>query len=117
MSGRGFRIIICVGVLIIALWQPGDARGDTQQKPRVERDHPIQIVSDRLDAYHEKRMVVFSGNAVATQGARTIRSDRLTLYYKEDKKTAGGSTREVEGTEIWKGGGQGHVTSPKATGS
>ncbi len=74
MSGRGLRIIICVGVLIIALWQPGDARGDTQQKPRVERDHPIQIVSDRLDAYHEKRMVVFIGRAVATQGERTIRS-------------------------------------------
>ena len=111
MSGRGLRIIICVGVLIIALWQPGDARGDTKQKPRVERDHPIQIVSDRLDAYHEKRMVVFSGNAVATQGARTIRSDRLTLYYKEDQKTSGGSTREVEGTgNLERVEAKGHVT-------
>jgi lipopolysaccharide export system protein LptA len=111
MSERGLRIIICVGVLILALWQPGDSRGDTQQKQRVERDHPIQIVSDRLDAYHEKRMVVFSGNAVATQGARTIRSDRLTLYYKEDQKRAGESTREVEGTgNLERVEAKGHVT-------
>ena len=98
MSRKGLRIVICLSVLIAALYQPGDARGETKQKPRTERDQPIQIVSDRLDAYHEKRMVVFSGNAVATQGARTIRSDKLILHYREERKTAGRPTNGVEGT-------------------
>jgi lipopolysaccharide export system protein LptA len=64
-----------------------------------------------LDAYHEKRMVVFSGNAVATQGARTIQADRLTLYYKENRKTAGRSTAGVEGTQdLERVEANGHVT-------
>lgn len=98
MSGRGLRIAVCLIVLLSALCHPGDGRGETKQKPRSEGDQPIQIVSDRLDAYHEKRMVVFSGNAIATQGARTIRSDKLILYYKEEKKTAGRPAGGVEGT-------------------
>jgi len=98
MSKRFLRIIIFTGVLIAVLYPPGGALGETKQKPRIDKSQPIEIVSDRLDAYNEKRMVVFSGNAVATQGARTIRADRLTLYYKENRKTAGRSTVGIEGT-------------------
>ena len=97
MLERFLRIIVTLGVLIAVLYPPGGALAEPKQKPRIEKNQPIQIVSDRLDAYNEKRMVVFSGNAVATQGARTIRADRLTLYYKENRKTAGRSTVEVEG--------------------
>jgi lipopolysaccharide export system protein LptA len=98
MLERFYRNIIFVGVLIAVLYPPGGALGETKQKTRIEKDQPIQIVSDRLDAYSEKRMVVFSGNAVATQGVRIIRAERLTLYYKEDRKAAGRSTAGVEGT-------------------
>ncbi len=98
MQGKIITTIVCLGLLINALWQPDHASAQSKQRPRVERDQPIQIVSDRLDAYNEKRMVVFSGNAVATQGARTIRSDRLTLYYREEKKPAGRPAGEAEGT-------------------
>lgn len=89
--------------LVAAVWMAVvglsvDGHGQTKQpKPKVEKDLPIQIVSDRLEAYNEKRMVVFSGNAVATQGARTIRGDVLTLYYKEAKnKEKGASARKAE---------------------
>jgi lipopolysaccharide export system protein LptA len=98
MLERLLRIIVTLGVLIAVLCSPGGALAETKQKPRIEKNQPIQIVSDRLDAYNEKRMIVFSGNAVATQGARTIRADRLTLYYKENRKTDGRSAAEVEGT-------------------
>jgi lipopolysaccharide export system protein LptA len=50
-----------------------------------------------MDAYNEKRMVVFSGNAVATQGARTIHAERLTLYYRDDQKRVGRSAAGGEG--------------------
>jgi lipopolysaccharide export system protein LptA len=54
---------------------------------------------------------VFSGNAVATQGVRTIRSDRLTLYYKENKNPSGRSTGEAEGMgNVERVEATGHVT-------
>ncbi len=55
------------------------AGGDEQ----AEKSGQIQIVSDRLDAYNEKGLVVFSGNVVATQEDKTIKSDSLFLYYKK----------------------------------
>jgi lipopolysaccharide export system protein LptA len=111
MLERFLRNIIFVGVLIAFLYQPGGALGATRQKPRIEKNQPIQIVSDRMDAYNEKRMVVFSGNAVATQGARTIRADSLTIYYKENKKTDGRTAVEVEGTgDLERMEAKGHVT-------
>ncbi len=45
---------------------------------------PIHIVSDRLDAYNEQKLVVFSGNVVATENDKVIKSDQLFLYYKKD---------------------------------
>lgn len=106
--------MIGLGVLMAALVHPVATHGQTnqtKQKPKVERDQPIQITSDRLEAYNEKRMVVFSGNAVATQGARTIRSDVLTLYYKEGKKAAPAQPGEPEGPgELEKVEAKGHVT-------
>lgn len=104
-------LIIGLGVLIAAFGQPVNVHGQTKQKPKVERDQPIEIVSDRLDAYNEKRMVVFSGNAVATQGERTIRSDVLTIYYKEEKKPAVRPAGEAEGPgELERVEAKGHVT-------
>lgn len=72
---------------------------------------PIEIVSDRLDAYSERRLVVFSGNASATQGTRVIKADRLLLYYRENARDpkivelkAFGRTGELERVEA-----KGHV--------
>lgn len=94
---RIYTIMIGMAILIALPGQPVDVGGQTKAKPKVERDQPIHIVSDRLEAYNEKRMVVFSGNAMATQGGRTIRSDVLTLYYKEEKKSATPSIGEAGG--------------------
>lgn len=92
MLKRIFRIILCLGIPMTILFSPGEAPCETkQQRTGVEKDQPIQIVSDRMDAFNEKRMVVFSGNALATQGARTIRAERLTLYYRDDQKRPGRS--------------------------
>ncbi|MDA8126404.1 MAG: hypothetical protein M0009_14625 [Deltaproteobacteria bacterium] len=84
--GRKIPAIISgLSLMMAAFCPPAGMAGEAKAKPRVAREEPIQIVSDRLDAYNEKRMVVFSGNAVATQGIRTIRADRLIIYYKEEK--------------------------------
>jgi lipopolysaccharide export system protein LptA len=111
MRGRFLRIIAALGVLTAMLCPSVGGPAETKPKPKIEKNEPIQIVSDRLDAYNDKRMIVFSGNAVATQGVRTIRADRLTLYYKENQKTA---DRPVMGTEgrgdLEKFEAKGHVT-------
>jgi lipopolysaccharide export system protein LptA len=64
---------------------------------KTETPEPTQITSDRLDAYNDKRMVVFSGNAVAIQGNKTITADRIVMYYKE-KSTNHKKTGAMEGT-------------------
>jgi lipopolysaccharide export system protein LptA len=108
---RIYTIIICIGLLMAVPGYPADVGSQTKVKPKVDRDQPIHIVSDRLDAYNEKRMVVFSGNAMATQGGRTIRSDVLTLYYKEEKKSATPSTGEAGGPgDVERVEAKGHVT-------
>jgi lipopolysaccharide export system protein LptA len=78
------RIIISVIMLFLAVSFLGAKAADTKKKIKLDKDQPIQIVSDRLDAYNEKKLVVFSGNAVATQGDKIIKADRLFLYYKKD---------------------------------
>ena len=105
------KILICLGFLLVSLVQPPFLAGQPKQKPAAAGELPIHIVADRLDAYSEKRMVVFSGNAVATQGARTIRADRLTLYHREGKKPAGESSGGPEAMgNIERVEATGHVT-------
>jgi len=48
---------------------------------------PIRITSDRLEAYDDKALVLFSGNVVATQDDAVLHGDNLYLYY--DKKDDG----------------------------
>jgi lipopolysaccharide export system protein LptA len=47
---------------------------------------PIHVVSDRLEADDEAQIVIFSGNAVATQDDVTIHADRLTIRYTGEKR-------------------------------
>ncbi|MGD1152769.1 MAG: LptA/OstA family protein [Syntrophales bacterium] len=78
------RIIISVIMVFFTVSFLGAKETDTKKKIKLDKDQPIQIVSDRLDAYNEKKLVVFSGHAVATQGDKIIKADRLFLYYKKD---------------------------------
>ena len=65
----------------------------------VKKNEAIEIVSDRMEAFNEKKLVMFSGNATAKQGDRVLKADQLLLYYKKDpaKKDKIG-TKEIEGT-------------------
>ena len=47
---------------------------------------PIHVTSDRLEADDEAQIVIFSGNAVATQDDVTIYADRLTIKYTGEKR-------------------------------
>ncbi len=49
-----------------------------------QSDEPMEITSNRMEAFNEKKLVVFSGNATATQGSNVLKADQLLLYYKKD---------------------------------
>jgi lipopolysaccharide export system protein LptA len=57
---------------------------------------PIQIVSDRLDAYQDKDLVQFSGNVIATQGERVIKSDVLMIYFKKKAENGKPDSKKAE---------------------
>lgn len=99
-------------LMVVFLLLPVSDPAQAQKKLKMDKSQPIQIQSDRLDAYQEKKVVIFSGNAVATQGDRTIKSDRLLIYYKDrpggtEKKDIKdmGAAGDIERLEA-----QGHVT-------
>jgi len=79
-----------------------------------ENRQPIHITSDSLEAFNEKRMVVFSGNAVAVRGDMILRSDKLLIYYK--KSADGDKPKDKEAKGVEKPGdldrmeAQGHVS-------
>ena len=81
------NLIIIIVLIVFSFSYVGAKETDPKKKQKTDKDQPIQIVSDRLDAYNEKKLVVFSGNAVATQGDKVIKSDRLLLYYKKGSQT------------------------------
>jgi lipopolysaccharide export system protein LptA len=80
------KIIIPLLLIFLCFSYLGAKEGDTKKKPKIDKAQPIEIVSERMDAYNEKKLVVFSGSAVATQGDKTIKSDRLLFYYKNDSR-------------------------------
>lgn len=111
MKGRLLQIFtaLVLGAAVSCPW--AGAQAETKPGAKIEKHQPIEIVSDRLDAYDEKRMVVFSGNAVATQGARTIRADRLTLFYRQNRTAAGGSAAGSDGRgDLERVEAKGHVS-------
>ena len=80
------RIIVWVLFILMLtpLWNLDAKDTAVKKKPPKGANQPIEIVSDRMDAHNDKKLVIFSGNAVATQGDRVIKSDQLLLYYKKD---------------------------------
>lgn len=100
-----------IAVLLILLLSPAwwamakDPTGPRKANP--DRDKPITITSDRMDAYNESRMVVFSGNAIAVQGDKTIKADSLLLYYTKEpgeKKEPGEGVKKAEAGDFAKSG-------------
>jgi len=65
------QILIAL-VLAPALTPPAHAE-------RADRDKPVNIESDRMNADDAKKTAVFEGRVVLTQGTLLIRADRLTI--------------------------------------
>jgi lipopolysaccharide export system protein LptA len=85
--------------LIILLWASSIlyAKDNSAIMNKMNSNEPYEIVSDRMDAFNEKKMVVFSGNATAKQGDKVLKSDQLLFYYKKEAGKAGKvGAKEIE---------------------
>jgi len=110
---RWFGTRLFMLMVVFLLLFPVSVSAQAQKKNlKMDKGQPIHIQSDRLDAYQEKKEVIFSGNAVATQGDRTIKSDRLLIYYKD--RPGGTEKKDIKGVgavgDLEKLEAQGRVT-------
>ena len=82
---------ICIFVLFIILLSVLRVYADNNLISKS--DEPMEITSNKMEAFNEKKLVVFSGNAKVTQGQNILKADKLLLYYKKnpDKKEKIGS--------------------------
>ena len=88
-----FFMFFCLGMLLLPLTSI-EGKEIRKAKNVISKDTPIQITSNRMNAYDEKGMVVFEGNAIAEQGERIIRADTISLYYKKKRDDA--SKKNIE---------------------
>lgn len=84
-----FSIILLLAIMLFLINTSNLTASEPKQQKKnpVSDKEPIRIDSDRLDAFNDQRLVVFSGNAVAVQGDKVLKSDKILLYFK--KKEAG----------------------------
>ncbi len=75
-------VLSAVGMMLVLGPAQGRAAEGAKAKS-LKGGGPIEIVSDRLDAYNEEKLVVFSGHVVATQADKVIRANQLFVYYKK----------------------------------
>ncbi len=104
------RATLFITVLFVFAGDPLCLWGGMKAGSAADKNQPIQIDSDRLEAYTAKKLAVFSGNVVAVQGTRTLRAESLTVYYKEGKKDSTGSLAPEGFGAIDKMEAKGHVS-------
>lgn len=70
------------------------------QEQNYNSKAPVEITADKLEVTKQNQSAVFSGNVEAKQGNITIKSDKMMVYYTENKGkgTGGSSVSKVETT-------------------
>jgi len=60
------------------------AAADPSRAERADRERPVNIDSDRMNADDTKKTAIFEGHVVLTQGTLVIRADRITVRQDGD---------------------------------
>lgn len=86
-----------------------------QAAPKLSNKEPVEIVSDALEVLQNDKKAIFTGNVIATQGAINMRSNTMTVFYRESADSASGT--EGMGKGIYRIEADGNVlfTTPTET--
>jgi lipopolysaccharide export system protein LptA len=100
MNKQKTAMIILLG--LVFPYAIANAQLNIEKNDFIRKNQPIEIVSDRMEAFNEKKMVVFSGNAVATQGDIRLKTDKLFFYYqkKDDARKTSPSQAVETSTDL-----------------
>jgi lipopolysaccharide export system protein LptA len=106
------KIYLPVLFLILCCHSLAFAQFNLDKNNLYKKNTPIEIISDKMEAFSEKRMVVFSGHATATQGDIILKSDRLSFFYRKQagKKDKVGAQEIDTGGELEKIEAKGNVS-------
>ena len=79
--------------------------GSTKLSDSMDRGQPIDVTSDKVEAYWKENLIVFSGNVVARQKDMVIYADSLEVVTHEDGKgieraIAGGNVKIRQGLRV-----------------
>ena len=97
MTVKNISILFTIFLLLVV--SISTAKDNIEKTSKFNSKEPIEITADRLDAYNEKKMAIFSGNAVVKQADWVLKTDRLTIFYRKEagKKEKIGD-KEIEAT-------------------
>jgi lipopolysaccharide export system protein LptA len=81
-------LFVALGLFVSA---PAAKSGEAQKSKNKEgfqfnKNDPIIITSDRLEADRKKNFVIYTGRVIAVQGEMTLKSNTLTAYFTPDMK-------------------------------
>jgi lipopolysaccharide export system protein LptA len=77
---RRAALIIAVCTALALPWYAPQARAE-----RADRDKPTQIEADHMTSDEVRRVAIFEGNVVVTQGTITVRADRIVVRQDADQ--------------------------------
>ncbi len=78
---------------------------ETEDAKLVDKSQPIDITSDKVEAYWKENLIIFTGNVIARQRDIVIYADSLEAVIIEDGKgidrvTAGGNVKIQQGLRV-----------------
>lgn len=78
---------------------------ETKEAKLVDKSQPIDITSDKVEAFWKENLIIFKGNVVARQNDMVIYADSLEAVTIEDGKgiervTAGGNVKIQQGLRV-----------------
>jgi len=78
---------------------------ETKEAKLVDKSQPIDITSDKVEAYWKENLIIFKGNVIARQKDMVIYSDSLEAVVIEDGKgiervIAGGNVKIQQGLRV-----------------
>ncbi len=110
-----YRTYIAASFIVLLPFSLARAEGKLAEK-KYDTSLPIAINADNLEVDQAQHTALFTGNVVAIQGKITVKSDSMTVYYRDNGSGAsvigGGGPQAVSKVKV---NGNVHVATPNET--